>query len=104
MSRKALKRILFIPGAVIALVGFAMVMVRIIDMVMIESEPLGIIPFAFILCSGLVLVSISMLMHSKDVRHTKEGISVILKILATFWLVTGGLNVIGMTLALIFTA
>lgn len=103
MERKTLKRTLFIPGVVIGIFGFAMVMVRIFDMVTGRMHLFGIIPFAFIMIIGLVLMSISMLMHSKDIRYTKEGISIILKILAIFWLVTGGLNVIGMTMMLIFT-
>lgn len=91
-NRKTVKRILIIAGAVLAVAGAALFVVNFIHLPQIKIS--GIFTAGAFLCAGLIPVSIGLLMHAKDIRETKHGISALLKALGLFWLIGSGVNII----------
>ncbi len=94
-NRKAVKRVLIIAGAVLAVAGAALFVINFIHI--FRSPDIhfsGIFAAVLVLCAGLVPVSVGLLMHSKDIRDTKHGVSALLKALGLFWLIGGGANII----------
>ncbi len=94
-NKKAVKRVLIIAGAVLAVAGAALFVVNFIRIFRIaDFDFSGIFTAVAVLCAGLIPVSIGLLMHAKDIRETKRGVSSFLKALGMFWLIGGGVNII----------
>ena len=87
MSRKAVKLILFIPGAVIAVFWFVLFFMSMWHFVSgSEGWEISLLTIFAVIIAGLVPMSIAMLMHSKDIIQKKQGFAVFLKVLAIVWL------------------
>lgn len=97
MSRKAVKLILFIFGAAIA-VFWSVLFFSDMMIVIFDIEPLwqGSFVHLILICiAAVVPMSIAMLLHAKDIKHKKKGFAVFLIVLSIFWLSCSALNLTG---------
>lgn len=99
MERKTTKRILFILGVVIGIVGFGITMYTIFAIALYNVNIFNIFIGSSILCVGLILISIFMLMHAKDKRGAGERHSGLTKG-AIILLIYSGMNFVSLTLRL----
>ena len=101
MKRKIIKGILFFGGLAVATAAMALFFPRV--MASRTFEMMDVFLVSIVGGAGVILAAFGLLMHAKDVRETKKGLSVFCSVLAIFWLVTGGLNLIaGVVLLIIF--
>ena len=99
MSRNIIKGVLFFGGLAVAAAAMAVYFAHFLStktLVLREAYITSIIVGAV-----LIPASFALLMHAKDVRETKHGLSTFCRALAIFWLVTGGLNLVGSAVLLI---
>jgi len=98
MKRKIIKGILFFGGLGVGIAAMAWFVVNFF-------AERALMPNVFIMsviaAAGIIAAAFGLLMHAKDTRETKKGLSVFCSALAIFWLVTGGLNLTGGAVMLI---
>ncbi len=99
MKRKIIKGILFFCGLAVATAAMALFYPWVITSEAFEM--MDIFLLAIVGGAGVILAAFGLLMHAKDVRETKKGLSVFCNVLAIFWLVAGGLNLTGGVVLLI---
>jgi hypothetical protein len=102
MNRKIIKGVLFFGGLAVATVAMAVFFANFLSTKTLVLRNVYIT--AIIVGAGLVLTSLALLMHAKYVRETKNGLSVLCRILAIYRLVTGGINLVGGAVLLIVIA
>jgi hypothetical protein len=94
MSRKGIKLILLIAG--IAVAGTGLVIQGLSFTMPGVNGFIGMFFPALMILPGIIPLIIVSLMHSKDIRETKRGLSGFLKGLAFFWIITGALNTVAL--------
>jgi uncharacterized membrane protein len=108
MKRRTVKLILLISGLAAAAAGLAILFLNMFSV--FSSPPLdfrglffGNMMFpALIILAGIIPLIVVCLMHSKDVRETKRGLSGFLRFLAFFWIITGAINTAAIIMVSIF--
>ncbi len=90
MKRKILKIILFYSGLVYTLVLLTIDLAK-------DLEFIGSSVYPYILI-GFILMSIAMILHSKDIKNTRKNYSIVLKILGYFWI---GCSIVGFIIFII---
>ena len=99
MSRKIIKGVLFFGGLAVAAVAMTMFFARFLTIETLVLRDVYIT--SIIVGAGLLSASLALWMHAKDLQETKNGLSTFCRIFAIFWLVTGGLNLVGSAVLLI---
>jgi len=93
MAHRIMKGILFFGGLAVATAGMVLFFLKLMTLeAFVMKDVFGITGIGAV---GTLVASFGLLMHAKDVRGTKKGLSVFCNVLAIFWLVTGGLNLTG---------
>lgn len=102
MSRKIIKGVLFFGGLAVAMAVMTVFFTNFISTKTFVQKDVFI--NSLIVGAVMIPASITLLMHAKDVRETKRALSIFCHGLAIFWLVTGGINLVGgVVLMIIFT-
>ena len=77
--RRKIEIILFVIGVLILVVGLYLFLTNIGDGDLCSNGRC--------LALGLILVSVSLLLYSKDIEKERKQLSILLKILAWFWII-----------------
>ena len=97
--RRIIKGVLFFAGlavAVAAMTCFAM------DFIQNETLVLkNVYITSIVVGAGIIAAGFALQMHAKDVIVSRRSLSVFCRIFGIFWLVTGGINLVGSTVLLI---
>lgn len=99
MKRKIIKGILFFVGLAVAMAAMVLFFPRVMTSQTFEMTDVFIM--SAVGGAGTILAAFGLLIHAKDTREKKKGLSVFCNVLAIFWLVTGGLNLASAAVLLI---
>jgi dolichol kinase len=89
-KRKIVKWLLIIMGAAVAIAGSVLFVIWFIPLP--ELQVSNMFAAGAVICAGLIPLGIGLLMHAKDIRGKRKGLSIFLTVLGWYWLITSALN------------
>jgi hypothetical protein len=98
MARKVLKGILIFGGLAVATAAMAVFALNFLSQGFVMAH---VFIVSLVVAAGVIVSGAGLMLHGRDIWERKHALGEFCRILAIFWFVSGGVNIVASTVLLI---